>query len=69
MHVPWGPGESRRAQLVSALPRGSSASSSLPLSPRQYLQDDSDIKTYRPFVTVMHTLCKCKEQASKTLSR
>nr|XP_025855696.1 E3 ubiquitin-protein ligase RNF213 isoform X5 [Vulpes vulpes] len=35
----------------------------------KYLQDDSDIKTYRPFVTVMHTLCKCKEQASKTLSR
>ncbi|XP_011226480.2 E3 ubiquitin-protein ligase RNF213 isoform X2 [Ailuropoda melanoleuca] len=35
----------------------------------KYLQDDSDIKTYRPFVTVMHTLRNCKAQASKTLAR
>nr|XP_025715341.1 E3 ubiquitin-protein ligase RNF213 [Callorhinus ursinus] len=33
------------------------------------LQDDSDIKTYRPFVAVMSTLRKCKDQASKTLAR
>ncbi|XP_034881723.1 E3 ubiquitin-protein ligase RNF213 isoform X2 [Mirounga leonina] len=33
------------------------------------LQDDSDIKTYRPFVAVMSTLRKCKDQASKTLTR
>ncbi|XP_045839965.1 E3 ubiquitin-protein ligase RNF213 isoform X2 [Meles meles] len=35
----------------------------------RYLQDDSDIKTYRPFVAVMRTLRECKDQASKTLSR
>ncbi|XP_077922358.1 E3 ubiquitin-protein ligase RNF213 isoform X3 [Halichoerus grypus] len=33
------------------------------------LQEDSDIKTYRPFVAVMSTLRKCKDQASKTLAR
>uniref|UniRef100_A0A8C7BJA4 Ring finger protein 213 n=1 Tax=Neovison vison TaxID=452646 RepID=A0A8C7BJA4_NEOVI len=31
------------------------------------LQDDSNIKTYGPFVAVMRTLRECKDQASKTL--
>ncbi|XP_032177877.1 E3 ubiquitin-protein ligase RNF213 isoform X3 [Mustela erminea] len=35
----------------------------------KYLQDDSDIKTYGPFVAVMRTLRECKDQASKTLAR
>uniref|UniRef100_A0A8C6CC37 E3 ubiquitin-protein ligase RNF213 n=1 Tax=Monodon monoceros TaxID=40151 RepID=A0A8C6CC37_MONMO len=33
------------------------------------LQEDSDIKTHRPFVAVMTTLCKCKDQVSKSLTR
>ncbi|XP_075418440.1 E3 ubiquitin-protein ligase RNF213-like [Tenrec ecaudatus] len=33
------------------------------------LQENSDIKTYRPFAAVMTTLCECKERASKTLTR
>ncbi|XP_074199996.1 E3 ubiquitin-protein ligase RNF213 isoform X3 [Camelus bactrianus] len=33
------------------------------------LQEDSDLKTRKPFVAVMTTLCKCKEQASKNFSR
>ncbi|XP_077022284.1 E3 ubiquitin-protein ligase RNF213 isoform X2 [Tamandua tetradactyla] len=33
------------------------------------LQEDSDIKTHRPFVAVLSILCKCKEQASQTLAR
>ncbi|XP_013361468.1 PREDICTED: E3 ubiquitin-protein ligase RNF213 isoform X2 [Chinchilla lanigera] len=33
------------------------------------LQENSDIKTHRPFVAVMTTLCECKEQASNTFSR
>ncbi|XP_047563764.1 E3 ubiquitin-protein ligase RNF213 isoform X1 [Lutra lutra] len=35
----------------------------------KHLQNDSDIKTYRPFVAVMRTLRECKDQASKTLAR
>ncbi|XP_016050307.2 E3 ubiquitin-protein ligase RNF213 isoform X1 [Erinaceus europaeus] len=33
------------------------------------LQEDSDMKTHGPFVVVMKTLHKCKNQASQTLSR
>ncbi|XP_053426621.1 E3 ubiquitin-protein ligase RNF213 isoform X2 [Nycticebus coucang] len=33
------------------------------------LQENSDIKTHRPFVAVMNTLCKCKDTASKTFAR
>ncbi|XP_076693046.2 E3 ubiquitin-protein ligase RNF213-like [Callospermophilus lateralis] len=33
------------------------------------LQENSDLKTHRPFVAVMTTLCECKEQASKSLAR
>ncbi|XP_039082113.1 E3 ubiquitin-protein ligase RNF213 isoform X2 [Hyaena hyaena] len=33
------------------------------------LQENSNIKTYRPFAAVMVTLRTCKERASKTLSR
>ncbi|KAI5277308.1 hypothetical protein MUG91_G144n75 [Manis pentadactyla] len=33
------------------------------------LEENSDIKTHRPFVAVMTTLCKCKDQASRTFSR
>ncbi|XP_026908049.2 E3 ubiquitin-protein ligase RNF213 isoform X1 [Acinonyx jubatus] len=33
------------------------------------LQENSDIKTYRPFVAVMVTLRKCKDQVCKTLAR
>ncbi|XP_021565820.1 E3 ubiquitin-protein ligase RNF213, partial [Carlito syrichta] len=33
------------------------------------LQENSDIKTHRPFVAVMTTLCECKDKASKTFTR
>ncbi|XP_023412590.2 E3 ubiquitin-protein ligase RNF213 isoform X4 [Loxodonta africana] len=33
------------------------------------LQDNSDIKTHRPFMAVVTTLCECKDQASKTFTR
>ncbi|KAM5272726.1 E3 ubiquitin-protein ligase RNF213 [Ctenodactylus gundi] len=33
------------------------------------LQDDSNVKTQRPFSAVMSTLCECKERASRTLAR
>uniref|UniRef100_A0A673VKG4 E3 ubiquitin-protein ligase RNF213 n=1 Tax=Suricata suricatta TaxID=37032 RepID=A0A673VKG4_SURSU len=33
------------------------------------LQENSDVKAYRPFVAVMLTLRKCKDQASRTLAR
>uniref|UniRef100_H0WTB7 E3 ubiquitin-protein ligase RNF213 n=1 Tax=Otolemur garnettii TaxID=30611 RepID=H0WTB7_OTOGA len=33
------------------------------------LQENSDIKTHRPFVAVMNTLCECKDTASKTFAR
>ncbi|XP_077886537.1 E3 ubiquitin-protein ligase RNF213-like isoform X3 [Ictidomys tridecemlineatus] len=33
------------------------------------LQENSDLKTHRPFVAVMTILCECKEQASKSLAR
>ncbi|XP_037664815.1 E3 ubiquitin-protein ligase RNF213 isoform X2 [Choloepus didactylus] len=33
------------------------------------LQDDSDLKTHRPFVAVMSTLRRCKDQASMALAR
>uniref|UniRef100_A0A8D2D6D2 E3 ubiquitin-protein ligase RNF213 n=1 Tax=Sciurus vulgaris TaxID=55149 RepID=A0A8D2D6D2_SCIVU len=33
------------------------------------LQENSNLKTHRPFVAVMTTLCQCKEQASKSLAR
>ncbi|KAF6297909.1 hypothetical protein mRhiFer1_000154 [Rhinolophus ferrumequinum] len=33
------------------------------------LQENSDLKTYRPFDAVMTTLRKCKEKASKTFTR
>uniref|UniRef100_A0A2K6FX44 E3 ubiquitin-protein ligase RNF213 n=1 Tax=Propithecus coquereli TaxID=379532 RepID=A0A2K6FX44_PROCO len=33
------------------------------------LQENSDLKTHRPFVAVMKTLCECKDTASKTLAR
>nr|XP_034493275.1 E3 ubiquitin-protein ligase RNF213 [Marmota flaviventris] len=33
------------------------------------LQENSNLKTQRPFMAVMTTLCECKEQASKSLAR
>ncbi|XP_075850113.1 E3 ubiquitin-protein ligase RNF213 isoform X2 [Microcebus murinus] len=33
------------------------------------LQENSDIKTHRPFVAVMKVLCECKDRASRTLTR
>ncbi|KAM5149392.1 E3 ubiquitin-protein ligase RNF213 [Callospermophilus lateralis] len=33
------------------------------------LQENSNLKTQRPFMAVMTTLCECKEQASKCLAR
>ncbi|XP_035293735.1 E3 ubiquitin-protein ligase RNF213 isoform X3 [Cricetulus griseus] len=33
------------------------------------LQENSDLKTYRPFVAVMEVLCECKDKVSRTLSR
>ncbi|XP_029417237.1 E3 ubiquitin-protein ligase RNF213 isoform X2 [Nannospalax galili] len=33
------------------------------------LEEDPDIKTFRPFKAVMTTLCECKDKASKTLTR
>ncbi|XP_047401153.1 E3 ubiquitin-protein ligase RNF213 isoform X1 [Sciurus carolinensis] len=33
------------------------------------LQENSNLKTHRPFAAVMTTLCQCKEQASKSLAR
>ncbi|KAM7069332.1 E3 ubiquitin-protein ligase RNF213 isoform 2-T4 [Molossus nigricans] len=33
------------------------------------LQENSDIKTIRPFRAVMATLCECKDQASRTFTR
>ncbi|CAO2646302.1 E3 ubiquitin-protein ligase RNF213 [Lemmus lemmus] len=33
------------------------------------LEENSDLKTHRPFVAVMNMLCECKEKVSKTLSR
>lgn len=33
------------------------------------LEENSDLKTYRPFMAVMTTLCECKEKVSRTLSR
>uniref|UniRef100_A0A8C3WRW7 E3 ubiquitin-protein ligase RNF213 n=1 Tax=Catagonus wagneri TaxID=51154 RepID=A0A8C3WRW7_9CETA len=33
------------------------------------LEEDSDLKTHRPFVAVMTALCKCKDQASTSLTR
>lgn len=41
----------------------------LPAFLPQCLEENSDIKTHRPFVAVMTTLCKCKDQASRTFSR
>ncbi|XP_057630023.1 E3 ubiquitin-protein ligase RNF213-like [Chionomys nivalis] len=33
------------------------------------LEENSDLKTHRPFVAVMKMLCECKDKVSKTLSR
>uniref|UniRef100_UPI0040389A17 E3 ubiquitin-protein ligase RNF213-like n=1 Tax=Callospermophilus lateralis TaxID=76772 RepID=UPI0040389A17 len=33
------------------------------------VQENSDLKTHRPFEAVMTILCECKEQASKSLAR
>ncbi|KAM6164698.1 E3 ubiquitin-protein ligase RNF213 [Rhynchocyon petersi] len=39
------------------------------ISLNKCLEDDSDIKSHRPFLAIMTTLCKCKEEASKTFTR
>ena len=69
MRAPCRPGSVVRVGWLSSAPLHCSlASLSLPPVP-QCLQENSDIKTYRPFVAVMVTLRKCKDQVCKTLAR
>lgn len=64
MHLlPWG--YTRLAWLPCALLTANRSLACL----LQCLQENSDLKTYRPFAAVMATLCKCKDQASKTFTR
>ncbi|XP_066090745.1 E3 ubiquitin-protein ligase RNF213 [Saccopteryx bilineata] len=35
----------------------------------KYLQENSDIKTHKPFMAVMTALCECKEEASRMFTR
>ncbi|XP_052050777.1 E3 ubiquitin-protein ligase RNF213 isoform X2 [Apodemus sylvaticus] len=53
----------------SQIPELSSLVTSCVFSLDKCLEEDSDLKTHRPFVAVMTTLCDCKDKASKKFSR